>query len=599
MNNNVYNNSLRKEIVDKADIVSIVSQYVSLEKKGANYIGLCPFHEDKNPSMSVSPTKKVFKCFSCNTGGDVITFVSKIKNIPVRDAMRLVGETVGVKVQVSKKEIERQKNAKYYNIMTDASNFYHFYLKNSKEALEAINYLNRRGLSKDIINEFQIGLSGENDELFKVLSGKQYLEVDMSELGLIHSYGNTYHDYFKNRIIFPLKDLDGNICGFSGRKYKENDNESKYKNSSENIIFKKGQILYNYSDCFNLIKQSNHVYLFEGFMDVIAACRAGIKNSIASMGTALTNNQIEAIKRITNNVIICYDSDEPGIMATLRAIDMLNAYDMNVKVVTIPDGKDPDEFLKKNGEDGLQKCLLNNQTSAMGFIYNLYSKTTLFDDVNSKESFKNTIFKNLCKFKSNALIETFLNKLANDLNVSFESVKNDYLLFSKNVDNFKKNDVKYEVVDEEAITSEVKIINKFEFNKYLLAEKRLIRAAFENKNDCFYIESALGYSFVEKNNRNLLFKLRVYYQKHELMNYDDFKSLLDDEKLINIIDEIIKNEEVPEKKIIDEYIDLLGEYLSAKIVRDIIEDEDRNIENLKTLAENKKRTIKLQRKGVK
>lgn len=599
MNNNVYNNSLRKEIVDKADIVSIVSQYVSLEKKGANYIGLCPFHEDKNPSMSVSPTKKVFKCFSCNTGGDVITFVSKIKNIPVRDAMRLVGETVGVKVQVSKKEIERQKNAKYYNIMTDASNFYHFYLKNSKEAAEALDYLNKRGLSKEIINDFQIGLSGENDELFKVLSGKQYLEVDMSELGLIHSYGNTYHDYFKNRIIFPLKDLDGNICGFSGRKYKENDTESKYKNSSENVIFKKGQILYNYSDCFNLIKQNNHVYLFEGFMDVIAACRAGIKNSIASMGTALTNNQIEAIKRITNNVIVCYDSDEPGIMATLRAIDMLNSYDMNVKVVTIPDGKDPDEFLKKNGEDGLQKCLLNNQTSAMGFIYNLNSKTTLFDDVNSKENFKNVIFKNLCKFKSNALIETFLNRLASDLKVSFESVKNDYLLFSKNVDNFKKDDVKYEVVDEEINPAEVKIVNKFEFKKYLLAEKRLIRAAYENKNDCFRIESALEYSFVERNNRNLLFKLREYYQKHELMNYEDFKGLLEDEELLNVMDEILRNEEVPEKQMIDEYIELLGEYLSAKIVRDIIEDEERNVANLNTLAENKKRTIKLQRKGVK
>lgn len=598
MNNNVYNNSLRKEIVDKADIVGIVSQYVSLEKKGANYIGLCPFHEDKNPSMSVSPTKKVFKCFSCNTGGDVITFVSKIKNISIRDAMRLVGETVGISVQVTKKEIEKQKNLKYYNIMQDACDFYHFYLKNSKVALNALNYLNKRGLAIDVINRFQIGLSGENDELFKVLSGKNHLEVDISELGLIHSYGQTFHDYFKNRIIFPIKDLDGNVCGFSGRKYLENDNDSKYKNSSENIIFKKGQILYNYSDCVNAIKQNNCVYLFEGFMDVIAACRAGVNHSVASMGTALTTNQIEAIKRLTSNVVICYDSDEAGISASLRAIDMFNQYGFNINVVTIPDGKDPDEFIKKNGPDGLFKCLSNNQNSAMGFIYNIYSKTTLFDDINSKENFKTNIFKNLVKFKSNSLVESFLNKLANDLNVSFESVKNDYITFSKGNIAYEMPQIKTE--SEETSLTETKIFNKQEFKKYLVAERRLIRAAYENKENCLYIESALAYNYVEKNNRNLLYKMREYYQNHELMNYDDFKLSLYDEDLLYVLDDILKNENVSEKQIIDEYIDLLSKYSSAKLVLEIVEGEDeKNLENLNSLVKNKKLIIKLQRKGAK
>ena len=389
------------------------------------------------------------------------------------------------------------------------------------------------------------------------------------------------------------------MVGFTGRYIGKKQDVAKYLNTSETELYSKKNTLFGLHLALREIKVNSTVVLVEGNPDVVRLHEIGVGNAVAPMGTALTKEQIDILRQYAKSIIIIGDTDNAGVEAVVKNGRTLLEAGFNVRLMVLPDGKDPDEFLKKNGEDGLQKCLLNNQTSAMGFIYNLYSKTTLFDDVNSKESFKNTIFKNLCKFKSNALIETFLNKLANDLSVSFESVKNDYLLFSKNVDNFKKNDVKYEVVDEETITSEVKIINKFEFNKYLLAEKRLIRAAFENKNDCFYIESALGYSFVEKNNRNLLFKLRVYYQKHELMNYDDFKSLLDDEELINIMDEIINNEEVPEKKIIDEYIDLLGEYLSAKIVRDIIEDEDRNIENLKTLAENKKRTIKLQRKGVK
>ena len=599
MNNNVYNNSLRKEIVEKADIVSIISQYVSLEKKGANYIGLCPFHEDKNPSMSVSPTKKVFKCFSCNTGGDVVTFVSKIKNISVRDAMRMIGETVGVKVQTTKKEIERQKNAKYYDIMSDANNFYHFFLKNSKDAKKAMEYLNQRGLSVDVINKFQIGLSSENDELYKILSSKNHLEVDMVELGLIHSYGQTYHDYFKNRIIFPIKDLDGNVCGFSGRKYLENDNESKYKNSSENIIFKKGQILYNYSDSINSIKQNNCVYLFEGFMDVIAACRAGVTNSIASMGTALTNNQIEAIKRITSNVVICYDSDEAGIMATLRAIDMLNSFGMNIRVVSIPDGKDPDEFIKKNGEDGLNKCLINNQTSAMGYIYNINSKTTLFDDVNSKENFKNIIFKNLVKFKSNSLIETFLNKLSEDLKVSLDGIKNDYSEFSKtNVNDSVKEVRNYDYLDEPALKKDIPSVNTFK--KYIISAKRLIRAAYENKEKCLYIESKLNGNFVERTDRNLLYLLREYYQKQELMNYNDFKEIVYEEELLFLLDDILKNERVPEDKEIEEYIDLIAEYQSAKIIKDIEENSDKNnIEDLKILALNKKNIIKITRKGVK
>ena len=392
MNSSIYQNDLRRQIVEKADIVSIISEYVKLEKKGANYIGLCPFHNDTNPSMSVSPSKKVFKCFSCNTGGDVITFVSKIKNISIRDAMRIVGDSCGIKVEVTKKEIEHQKNAKYYEIMMEASKFYHFYLLNSLDAKDANAYLFDRGLEKDIINTFNIGVSASDNDLFKILTNKKYIPLDLIEVGLIRSNKDSYVDVFKNRIMFPLEDLDGNVVGFSGRRYKKDDNDSKYLNTFDTVIFKKGQILYNYHRAFNDIKANNCVYLFEGFMDVIAAYRADVKNSVASMGTALTFDQIKALKRITNNVIVCYDSDEPGTNATLKAIKELNSMDVNVSVVRIPSGKDPDEYIKANGKDALKNILLNKKVNAIDFVYFYYANKCNFNDLSSKELLKNNIF---------------------------------------------------------------------------------------------------------------------------------------------------------------------------------------------------------------
>jgi DNA primase len=191
----------------------------------------------------------------------------------------------------------------------------------------------------------------------------------MIEVGLLRS-GNGYHDAFKNRIMFPIKDLDGNVVGFSGRKFLPNtENESKYINTNETVVFKKGEILYNYSDCITDIKLNKNVYLFEGFMDVIAAVKSNIKNSVASMGTALTSNQINALKRITNNVTLCFDSDGPGVQATIKAIHLLTNAEINVNVVVIPDGKDADEYLFNNGSEKLHSVLVNDIISAMEFLY--------------------------------------------------------------------------------------------------------------------------------------------------------------------------------------------------------------------------------------
>ena len=584
---NFNNNSLRKDITDKADIVNIVSQYVNLEKRGNNYIGLCPFHDDKNPSMSVSPQKKVFKCFSCGTAGDVVTFVSKIKNISQGEALREVGETVGIHVALSQKEIQKQKNSKYYNVLKEASTFYNFYLLNTVEGKLGIEYLTNRKLTQLDINRFNIGLAGDNDILYKTLNEKKYLPLDMIEVGLIRG-GEYYHDVFKNRIIFPLKDLEGNVVGFSGRKYLPNsENESKYLNTNETILFKKGEILYNYSDCINDIKQNNNVYLFEGFMDVIASVKANIKNSVASMGTALTINQINAVKRLTNNITLCFDSDGPGVQATIKAIYLLINSNMNVSVAIIPDGKDADEYLFNNGEQALHNCLVNNIISSIEFLYNYEKRFLDLNNINSVEEFKNNVFKHLSIYKSNILIEKIIKKLSIDLNVNVDTLLNDY---NKNKE--------LKIVDEHQKTQTQENIKKtnenenkrFEYSlqKYLTSERRLILAAYNNKKTCFEIESMLENHFYDNINRNILYKILTYYQNYDTMNKEVlFEKLLNEE--IEVLNSIIQEEALPTNNEILVLIKNIKAWPYDKVINILNNKTEKTVDDLQRITEYKRK----------
>lgn len=597
-------NSLRKEIVDKADIVNIISQYVKLEKRGNNYFGICPFHDDKNPSMSVNQQKKVFKCFSCGAAGDVVTFVSKFKNITISEAMREIGETVGIKVAMSQKDLLKQKNMKYYSVLKETATFYNFFLTNTVEGKIGLEYLNKRGISLNDVQRFGIGLSGDNDILYKTLSNKQFLPLDMIEVGLLRS-GNGYHDAFKNRIMFPIKDLDGNVVGFSGRKFLPNtENESKYINTNETVVFKKGEILYNYSDCITDIKLNKNVYLFEGFMDVIAAVKSNIKNSVASMGTALTSNQINALKRITNNVTLCFDSDGPGVQATIKAIHLLTNAEMNVNVVVIPDGKDADEYLFNNGSEKLHSVLVNDIISAMEFLYKYEKKITDFNNYNSIDNFKLMIFKHLSLFKSNLVKEKILKTLANDLNVSIESLLNDY----NNIKDIKvetqnipydvpiPNDVPEEYNDDQVEVINVNVNNRYMylFNKYKTSERKLLLACYQNKKNCFEIENALDSHFVEEVNRNILFKMLSFYRTHDLMNKDMFFETLTSEEQLNL-QSIIDTESIPDTNEIKTLVNNIKNWPYDKVINILNNKEKKTPEDLQRITEYKRKIITIKK----
>ena len=545
MNNNYNNNNddfkkIVEEVKEKADIVSIIQERIPLTKKGSNYIGLCPFHDDKNPSLSVSPSKHIYKCFSCNASGNVITFVQNYDKIPFMDALRKVAATVNIKIRASKKDLEFEKNKKYYDCMSDASGFYSFYLKNAVDAKPAIEYLHNRHMDDEIINHFKIGLSGiEEDNLYKTLVDLGHLPIDLAEVGLIRSLGDAkFVDCFRKRIIFPIEDLDGHIVGFSGRKYLPNDSDSKYYNTQDTVIFKKGQILWNYYEAKDEIRKNKSVYLFEGFMDVIAAYKAGVLNSVASMGTALTVDQINVLSHIADTIIVCYDGDEPGIEATKRAISMIMQAGVNVKVVSMPEGIDPDEYINANGKEALNHYLINNTIAGIEFLYNQAKKKLDLNDLSSVETFKNSVFAYINMYHSQVLAEKYLNILASDLGVSFNSLNTDFAnsinltIDPRNIDiaPYVDTDAGYKAT----VSVEDRPKQRDIPDKYLEAERELLLIAYTHIDKVPEIVKKLDYSCVDPNNQKVINHLEQMYASNLAIDNEEIDAKLDEDELILI-----------------------------------------------------------------
>lgn len=573
------------EIRDKADIVTIISEYVKLEKKGNDYIGLCPFHDDKSPSMHVSPSKKIFKCFSCNTGGNVIGFVQKYKKISYLEAMREVADSVGISVEVTKSEIENLKNKKYYDLLNDASSFYQFYLKNTYEGKDALAYLHRRHLTPNIIERFNIGLSGNDQaDLFNALLEKQHLALDMIDVGLIRYHNDEYYDTFRRRIMFPITNLDGHVVGFSGRIYLPNSNEAKYVNSNETLIFKKSGLLYNYYEALESIRNSKRVFLFEGFLDVIAAYRAGINNAIASMGTALTPEQVNAINKITNNVVICYDGDIPGIEATKRAIKLFARQNINVNVINLPDNLDPDDYINKYGEQKLNALLENSSIFAMDYLYDLSKKDLIITDINSMESFKNEVFTHLSSYNSNVIIEQYLRRMANDLNLSYQSLFADFGLSKR---------ITPQVIDLPAPKKEHNyVLEEIRINRYDMIQKALIKMAIQYPEKCIEIDTKFNNYYVKTENTEIMFKIIHAYELHNDINADDIKSDLSPD-LLNVFNQIFNIDIPNDVSNIDILFNEFGSYPTEKELQALREKENFENKDIDTLIELKKKVTKI------
>ncbi|MCR5308300.1 MAG: DNA primase [bacterium] len=438
-------NDVISEVLEKADIVEVVSDFVKLEKAGTSYKGLCPFHNDNNPSFYVSPTKKICKCMVCHTGGNAITILEKLAKISFNEALQRLCDRYGIKyVSKESKKVATKKGL--FQITKYAANFYNHYLLNSLPGAEALKYLRNRGIDDDIIKTFKIGLapSGKST-LYLSLKDQGYTDNDMLNAGVISNLDNI-HDTFTNRIMFPITDEENNYVGFSGRIYYES-NDSKYFNSLDNELFKKGCVIYNLCNALDAIRKNRRIIIMEGFMDVIAAYKVGLKECVCLMGTALTKEHIEKIKSLKCDVILCLDGDEAGQNATYRSIKLLLENKINAYSVVLSDNLDPDEYIKEYGKEQFMDIFEKGLIDSYTFIYNYLKGKNVLTTLVGEQSFSQSIYDLVISVKNALIKEKLLNLLSNDVSIDRKTIDanfNEYLNKRKN-----KNIIQIESVKKE------------------------------------------------------------------------------------------------------------------------------------------------------
>lgn len=339
-------NSSIDELKASINIVDEISKVVPLKRAGANYKGCCPFHNEKTPSFVVSEQKQIFTCFGCGETGNVIKFTQRYYNLDFAEAIEKLARENGITIKHS--GTEDKDRERYYEINKEAARF--FYKSFTEAKNPGYSYMKKRGIEDPVLKKFGIGFADDEwDSLYRFFKEKGVEEKILLELGLISEKNGRYYDKFRNRVIFPIINTAGKVIGFGGRAI--GDAQPKYLNSPENKVFQKKNNLYALNICKQDIGRQNSAILVEGYMDVISLYQAGVHNAIASLGTALTENQARLIKRYTKNVILSYDADQAGRKAAMRGIDVLGAQDCKVKVLHVTDGKDPDEFIKQHGRD--------------------------------------------------------------------------------------------------------------------------------------------------------------------------------------------------------------------------------------------------------
>lgn len=416
---------LISEIKNSVNIVDVIGEVVQLTKAGRNFLGLCPFHGEKTPSFNVVEDKQFYHCFGCGRSGDVFKFIEDYRGVSFMEAVQIVGDQVGIRVQSLPPSQSRPQQADgkqpFYEIHQEATKFYHAILMTTKMGEEARQYLYDRGLDDEVLRHFQIGLApAEGNYLYQSVSGK-FSENILADSGLFHiSDMGTMYDAFQDRIMFPLSDDTGRVIAFSGRLWREPAEgakpQGKYKNSRSTLLFNKSYELYHLDKAKQVAKKKHELYLMEGFMDVIAAYRAGIENAVASMGTALTQEHVAHLSKFTKKVILAYDGDKAGRLATAKALEVLEKQE--VEVVQIPDQMDPDEYLNKNSPQALADLLEKTRLSRVEFLMD-YWKPDNIENLQAQIEFVEKMAPLIAQTPSVTAQNTYIYKLA-DFLVDFD-----------------------------------------------------------------------------------------------------------------------------------------------------------------------------------
>lgn len=571
------NNDLANEIRSKTDIVDIIGERIPLVARGKNFFGVCPFHDDSNPSMCVSREKQIYTCFSCHATGNVYTFLMNYDHIGFREALKYLGDKVGVNVS----SINIQKKSTKFDKFYEAYNFSVKYFQNnlsSTKGKTARNYLSNRGINEATIKEFEIGLSLDTrDDLTKLLVNKKYDLGELNRIGL----SSDDHDIYNDRIMFPLYNVSGQVVGFSGRIYNDN-GQNKYLNTKETDIFKKGEMLYHYHIAREECRLQKSVIVMEGFMDVIRASTIGIKNTVALMGTALTNNQFNLIKRLSNNIILCLDGDEPGVHAMLSIGDHLLEQGVEVKVVVLPNDDDPDSFILKNGKDRFVG-LIENALNFSDFKMQQLRKNVDFRSDEEKSNYINTVLKETVKINDSIRVEMVLKRLAKEFDISYNTLEKKF----KDLSEFR------ETVKEKTVPVINKVVKKTKYDK---AVEQILYFMLNNDWVISQVE-AERVVFPSEESRILSSEIIYYYKLYGSINVADFYTYVQDkEDILVLLNSILAsnyNEETTKEELFL-YFKVIREYRSNQEIKRLTNLMKKEVDPLEQAKiANKIRTLRM------
>ena len=520
-----YSEELIEEIRNSNDIVDVISQYVILKRSGRNFFGLCPFHKEKSPSFSVSPDKQIFHCFGCGVGGNVIHFVSKIESLDFRETLELLANRANIPLPTLDNSYQDNKRAilksKVYEINEITAKFYHenLYRPTSKEAQE---YIKKRKLDNKTLKSFLIGYSGNFDELYRLLKQKGYTEEEILASSLVNRNENgRFIDRFRRRLMIPIQDATGKFIAFGGRVL--DDSKPKYINSPENIVYSKGRNLFG----LNIAKKGDtkKIIIVEGYMDAISLYQRGITNVVASLGTALTEQQGRLLRKHSEQVIIGYDADGAGQAATLRGMEILQNMGCDIRVLQIYGAKDPDEFIIKYGPERFQKCV-ESAISLVEFKVKILKQNLNIDNVNDKIKFLNEIAKILSKVDNNIEKEVYIDKISSEYGISKEAIYGEVnkLIYSKSSD--KK------VLERAPIKSYIKKQETEKVEESILKREKMIIYILVNYPEQSYntLKDIVSEEDIKSNlNKDIISKIYAQYSKGKfgniLGNFEDEDSI--------------------------------------------------------------------------
>ena len=412
------------EVRGSVNIVDVISQYVSLEKRGKDYVGLCPFHQEKTPSFSVNPDKQFFYCFGCHKGGNVYKFIMEKEEVTFPESVERVAEFANIPMPQEYQEQPVKLNP-LMQMHKEAADFYQQVLMTTKIGERGLEYARKRGLDDDLLKHFKIGYApGKSDLLLTYLRGEGYTDDQLAESGLfVKSQDGRLFDRFRDRLMFPMSDESGHPVAFSGRRISDDPEEPKYLNSPETSIFNKSDLLFHFSEAKKHARKEGHLVLFEGHMDVISAYKAGVKTGIASMGTSLTQQQVYMIRRITKQVVINYDGDDPGQHATERAVGLFKqAGNFDLGIVILPDKLDPDEYVKQYGPDSYQAAIRGAISTTDFFLQRLKKKYNLNNE-REQVAYLSEAVAEIAALPNPVEQDLYVGRLAKETGVSLDALK--------------------------------------------------------------------------------------------------------------------------------------------------------------------------------